>query len=99
MKMKDRNTAAQFVILLHKPLSVWETTPSADFDRLCFCTRLRLLRKIALEKGFVFTHRETEPLLLSTEKGDYVLLSAAHRHLPGWSISISVPLPDLMQRI
>ena len=70
MKMKDRNTAAQFVILLHKPLSVWETTPSADFDRLCFCTRLRLLRKIALEKGFVFTHRETETLLLSTEKGD-----------------------------
>ena len=70
MKMKDRNTAAQFVILLHKPLSVWETTPSADFDRLCFCARLRLLRKIALEKGFVFTHRETETLLLSTEKGD-----------------------------
>lgn len=70
MKMKDRSTAAQYVILLHKPLAVWEGAPGAEFDRLCFCARLRLLRKIALEKGYVFTPREIETLLLPQEKGE-----------------------------
>ena len=70
VKMKDRNTAAQYAILLHKPLAFWEGTPGADFERLCFCARLRLLRKIALEKGFVFTPREMETILLSREKGE-----------------------------
>lgn len=68
--MKDRSTVAQYVILMHKPLALWEGTPGADFERLCFCTRLRLLRKIALEKGFVFTPREMETILLPREKGE-----------------------------
>ncbi|MDD6316435.1 MAG: hypothetical protein PUB63_05425, partial [Clostridia bacterium] len=70
VKMKDRSTAAQYAILLHKPLVLWEGTPGAGFERLCFCTRLRLLRKIALEKGFVFTPREMETILLPREKGE-----------------------------
>ncbi len=70
MKMKERNTAAQYVILLHKPLAVWEGTEGTDFARLCFCTRLRLVRKIALEKGYIFTAREMETLLLPQEKGE-----------------------------
>ena len=70
VKMKDRSNAAQYAILLHKPLALWEGTPGADFERLCFCTRLRLLRKIALEKGFVFTPREMETILLPREKGE-----------------------------
>ena len=70
MKIKERNTAAQYVILLHKPLAVWEGTIGSDFERLCFCARMRLLRKIALEKGHIFTPRETETLLLPQEKGE-----------------------------
>lgn len=70
MKIKERNTAAQYVILLHKPLAVWEDTIGSDFERLCFCARMRLLRKIALEKGHIFTPRETETLLLPQEKGE-----------------------------
>ncbi len=70
VKMKDRNIAAQYVIMLHKPLLIWEGTRGEDFERLCFCTRLRLLRKIALEKGFVFTQKETETILIQQEKGE-----------------------------
>lgn len=70
VKMKDRSTAAQYAILLHKPLALWEGTPELDFERLCFCARLRLLRKTALEKGFVFTPREMETILLPREKGE-----------------------------
>ena len=69
-KMKDRSIAAQYAILLHKPLAVWEGPCGPDFDRLCFCARLRLLRKIALEKGFVFNPRELETILLPREKGE-----------------------------
>ena len=69
-KMKDRNTAAQYVILLQKPVAVWEGTQGADFEKLCFCTRLRLVRKVALEKGYTFTAREIETLLLPQEKGE-----------------------------
>ena len=70
VKMKDRSTAAQYAILLHKPLALWDGMPGPVFERLCFCARLRLLRKIALEKGFVFTPREMETILLPREKGE-----------------------------
>lgn len=70
VKMKDRSTAAQYVMLLYKPLSLWEGEGNTSFEQLCFCTRLRLLRKVALEKGFVFTSKETETLLLPKEKGE-----------------------------
>lgn len=74
VKMKDRNTAAQYAIQLHKPLEVWDgkENPETDFERLCFCARLRFLRKLALEKGFVFTEREVKKILLPRKENDYV---------------------------
>lgn len=69
-KIKDREYALKCAVLLHKPILQWEgkTAPDEAHERLCFCTRLRFLRKLALQTGIAFSQQEMAVLLTPKEK-------------------------------
>lgn len=69
-KIKTRDDALKYAVLLHKPILQWEgnTEPDMVYNRLCFCAKLRFLRKLALQTGIIFSEQEMSVLLMPKGK-------------------------------